>query len=150
MDPTTAEHGNRSRDRDRLIGVSDAVVAIAATLLVLPLVDIAPNEDVTDVRALLVDNTSIFLSFVLSFVLIYRFWLVHRQIMSQVTELTMPLVWLNGVWLHNSRTSRTACSRQRSATPPRWRWRSCWPSASPGSVCGRCSCSSRPGSCRPG
>jgi uncharacterized membrane protein len=88
-----------SRAVDRLISFSDAVVAIAATLLVLPLVDIVPHVEITDVGRLLADSTSKFVVFVLSFVVIYRFWLVHHHTFDKVVNLTSPLIWVNGLWL---------------------------------------------------
>jgi uncharacterized membrane protein len=88
-----------SRAVNRLINFSDAVVAIAATLLVLPLAEIVPGVDVTNVGALLADNTSKFVAFVLSFVVIYRFWLVHHHIFDRVVDLTPALVWVNCLWL---------------------------------------------------
>ncbi len=88
-----------SRAVDRLISFSDAVVAIAATLLVLPLVDIVPHVDITDVGALLAGNTSSFVAFVLSFVVVYRFWLVHHHTFDKVVHLTSALIWVNCLWL---------------------------------------------------
>jgi uncharacterized membrane protein len=86
-----------SRDVTRLVNFSDAVVAIAATLLVLPLVDQvdsgAPAAD------LLGDAGQQFGAFVLSFVVIGRFWLVHHDVFNGVREMTSPLFWLNLVWL---------------------------------------------------
>jgi uncharacterized membrane protein len=84
---------------ERLLTFSDAVVAIAATLLVLPLVDIAPKEQVEDVGALLADNLNNFLAFLLSFVVIYRFWLTHHHTFGAAKQLGGALIWLNGLWL---------------------------------------------------
>jgi uncharacterized membrane protein len=91
----------RSRGLDRLLTFSDGVVAIAATLLVLPLVDIAPDTDTdtTELAALLGSNSSKFLAFTLSFVVIYRFWLLHHRVFDNVTGYTSAVVWANGLWL---------------------------------------------------
>jgi uncharacterized membrane protein len=89
----------RTHGVDRLLGLSDAVVAIAATLLVLPLVQIVPNGEIGDVGALLSNNTNNFVAFVISFVVIYRFWLTHHHTFGEATQLRGALVWLNGLWL---------------------------------------------------
>jgi uncharacterized membrane protein len=78
---------------------SDGVVAIAATLLVLPLVDLAPDRTVDDIGAVLRENRSTFFAFVLSFVVIYRFWLLHHRIFGSASQVGSALFWLNGLWL---------------------------------------------------
>ncbi len=83
----------------RLVNLSDAVVAIAATLLVLPLVDQIDAEPGATVGELLGGAGQQFGAFVLSFVVIGRFWLVHRSVFNGVREMTGPLFWLNLVWL---------------------------------------------------
>jgi uncharacterized membrane protein len=62
------------RGFDRLVDLSDVVVAIAATLLVLPLVDIAGEIDKGDLGSLFVDHWQQLFAFVLSFAVICRFW----------------------------------------------------------------------------
>lgn len=59
------------------MNLTDAVVAIAATLLVLPLVDVIGELDGNHVGQLLRDNGDKLFAFVLSFVVIARFWMVH-------------------------------------------------------------------------
>jgi uncharacterized membrane protein len=88
-----------SRDVTRLINFSDAVVAIAATLLVLPLVDQVDSMPGATVPDLMGDAGRQFGAFVLSFVVIGRFWLVHHSVFHGVREMTSSLFWLNLVWL---------------------------------------------------
>lgn len=97
--PSTGDHPARSRGSERLLSFSDAVVAIAATLLVLPLVEIAPRATVPDIGQLLGDNRATLLAFILSFVVIYRFWLVHHRVFGSAEQVSGALVWLNGLWL---------------------------------------------------
>jgi len=87
------------RDVTRLVNLSDAVVAIAATLLVLPLVDQIDSLPRASVGEMLGDAGQQFGAFVLSFVVIGRFWLVHHSVFNGVREMTGPLFWLNLVWL---------------------------------------------------
>jgi hypothetical protein len=83
-----------AHDTGRLLGFSDAVVAIAATLLVLPLLDIVRDRtSEEEIGAILRQNRSAFFAFVLSFVVIYRFWLVHHMIFARVRE-SAACLWL--------------------------------------------------------
>jgi uncharacterized membrane protein len=84
----------------RFLSFSDAVVAIAATLLVLPLVDaVAAEPSGASVTALLRANKGTVFAFVLSFFVIYRFWTAHHLIFGAGAPLTSALRWLNGLWL---------------------------------------------------
>jgi uncharacterized membrane protein len=88
-----------SRDVTRLVNLSDAVVAIAATLLVLPLVDQIDSMPGATVAEMLGEAGQQFGAFVLSFVVVGRFWLVHHSVFNGVREMTGTLFWLNLVWL---------------------------------------------------
>lgn len=85
------------RGFDRLVNLSDAVVAIAATLLVLPLVDTASSIDTRD--GVFDGHWEELLAFVLSFVVICRFWLVHHGMFAKLVGFTPPLVWVNFLWM---------------------------------------------------
>jgi uncharacterized membrane protein len=82
----------------RIIGFSDGVVAIAITLLVLPLVTTATTID-TDIGTFLVDNAYQLFVFVLSFLVIGRFWMVHHQMYEHATGYNSALLWANLGWL---------------------------------------------------
>jgi uncharacterized membrane protein len=88
------------RDVTRLVNLSDAVVAIAATLLVLPLVDQIDTMPGATVAEMLGDGGQQFGAFVLSFVVVGRFWLIHHDVFNGVREMTgtlFNLVWLIGI-----------------------------------------------------
>lgn len=88
------------RGFERLVNFSDAVVAIAATLLILPLVDIAaPGDDTTTTWDLIVEHSAELFAFVLSFAVIFRLWLTHHKIFKDLTGYTMTLAWANFIWL---------------------------------------------------
>ncbi|HEY2795137.1 MAG TPA: TMEM175 family protein [Micromonosporaceae bacterium] len=89
----------RKRGVDRIVNFSDAVVAIAATLLVLPLVDITSELDHESVGTLLSENSDKFVAFVLSFVVICRFWQAHHATFEYVVDYTQTLVSVNCLWL---------------------------------------------------
>lgn len=86
---------------ERLIFFTDAVVAIALTLLVLPLVDLVPQARRAglDLTRLLRDNLAELGSFLLSFLVIFRFWWAHHQHFRHVARLSRPLVAWNLLWL---------------------------------------------------
>lgn len=85
---------------DRLTTFLDAVVAIAITLLVLPLVDLLPGaaRD-TDLAAVLVGNAGQFGAFLLSFAVISRLWWAHHRLGEKVGAYDGAFVLLNLVWI---------------------------------------------------
>jgi uncharacterized membrane protein len=87
-----------SRDPDRLVLFTDAVVAIAITLLILPLVDLV-QEHKAQASDIITENLPQIFSFVLSFAVIARMWLVHHQVFRHVRAYNSPLVLVNLVWV---------------------------------------------------
>jgi uncharacterized membrane protein len=88
-----------SRGLDRLLAFGDATVAIAMTLLVLPLVDIAQSIDDHPIGAYLDEHSGDLLVFALSFVVIGIFWQGHLQMYEHVDAYSQPIVIANLVWL---------------------------------------------------
>jgi uncharacterized membrane protein len=94
-----------TRDPDRLVLFTDAVVAIAVTLLILPLVEVvtevakAQGDHPDDPFAVIRENMPAIWSFVLSFAVIARFWLVHHGVFEHVKAYNNVLVQLNLLWL---------------------------------------------------
>jgi uncharacterized membrane protein len=84
-----------SRGLDRLLAFGDATVAIAMTLLVLPLVDIAQSIDDQPVGDYLDEHHGD----LLSFLVIGIFWRGHLQMYEHVDVYNQPLVIANLVWL---------------------------------------------------
>lgn len=87
------------RGFDRLVNLSDAVVAIAATLLILPLVDIVADSGDQSTLDLLTSHWDSLLAFVLSFAVICRFWIVHHSLFNHLDGFTVPMVWVNFLWM---------------------------------------------------
>jgi uncharacterized membrane protein len=83
----------------RLVTFSDAVAAIAITLLVLPLVDSANDIGKTSVHQFLHDNRSALLSFALSFLVIGSFWWGQHQVLRGVKTYNPVLVVSMFGWL---------------------------------------------------
>lgn len=70
----------RERGFERFITFLDAIVAIAITLLVLPLVELTADVDrYGSVRELLGENRAELGAFVLSFLVVSRFWFVQHD-----------------------------------------------------------------------
>ena len=86
------------RGLERLILFSDAVVAIAITLLVLPLADLEPGETESAWSLLRAEWDEIF-AFFISFVVIARFWFSHHRIFRNLISHDATLLVLNAAWL---------------------------------------------------
>ncbi|MGY1741673.1 MULTISPECIES: TMEM175 family protein [unclassified Blastococcus] len=86
------------RGLDRLITFLDAVVAIAITVLVLPLSEVleSPTEEL---GALLADERSQFGAFLLSFVVIARLWLVHHRLVERIGAYDRAFLLVNLAWV---------------------------------------------------
>ncbi|WP_234434361.1 TMEM175 family protein [Streptomyces sp. NRRL F-5126] len=86
---------------ERLLLFTDAVTAISITLLILPLVDLVPeavsaHETGSEV---ITDHWSQIWSFLLSFLVVARFWMAHHRTFSMVGALNGRLVVWNMIWL---------------------------------------------------
>lgn len=79
---------------------TDAVTAIAITLLVLPLVDsVAQSAHAGQtVEQFIGNNVSEIASFVLSFVVIARLWIAHHATFEHVESYNVPFLVLNLFW----------------------------------------------------
>ena len=87
------------RGLDRLVNFSDATVAIAITLLILPLVDVANQISTHPAREVLESHAATLAGFAITFVLIGRFWLIHHRVFELVDGYTYALVRVNLFWL---------------------------------------------------
>jgi uncharacterized membrane protein len=89
------------REPDRLVLFTDAVVAIAVTLLILPLVDAVTASKAAgdDPVHVITDHQAEIYSFLLSFVVIARFWLAHHRVFEHVRAYNTRLIQLNMLWL---------------------------------------------------
>jgi uncharacterized membrane protein len=89
------------RAAERLVFFTDAVVAIAITLLVLPLVDaVGDAEDAgRGATEVITGNVSQFFSFLLSFAVIARLWTAHQRLFDGVATASRHVVGLNMLWL---------------------------------------------------
>jgi len=89
----------QKRSFDRMINFTDAVVAIAITLQLLPLMDIkGPGADAS-MWSVLTDNSSQLFAFLLSFLIISILWIKHNQVFNILRTYDASITWLNTFWM---------------------------------------------------
>ena len=88
----------RHRDLDRLLTFIDAVVAIAITLLVLPLAEAGAEVGEGGAAQVLSAHVDDLFGFALSFVVIAQLWLGQHRIVSGLVRQSTALIWLLLAW----------------------------------------------------
>ena len=88
----------RERDLDRFLTFVDAIVAIAITLLVLPLAEIGEEVRTGHVAGLLGQHVDDLLGFFLSFAVIARLWFAQHSIVSCLVRQSPAVVRLLLAW----------------------------------------------------
>ena len=96
---TSTARPRTERGLERLIFFSDAVVAIAITLIVLPLVDSAREVANESTAKFLSDNSYALLAAAISFAVISAFWREHHSLFERATGYTPLLLRVNMFWL---------------------------------------------------
>ncbi|WP_223627438.1 TMEM175 family protein [Microbacterium sp. EST19A] len=86
---------------ERFKAFADAVVAIAMTLLILPLLESVSDAASKHVSTgeFLAEEWGQLFSFALSFLLIANFWMEHHNQYTAVRAVTPMLLWINIAWL---------------------------------------------------
>lgn len=87
---------------ERLVLFSDAVFAIAITLLVIEIkIPEVPKDHITDNQLLhkLAELIPKFIGFLVSFILIGQYWMVHHRMFGFVINFNLRLIWLNTLFL---------------------------------------------------
>jgi uncharacterized membrane protein len=82
----------------RILALSDGVFAIALTLLILEIAIPATTSD-DDLGQALLGLWPRYLAYLLSFLVIARFWVIHHQTFRLIVRDNATLVWLNFVLL---------------------------------------------------
>jgi len=85
----------------RIEAFSDGIFAVAATLLVLDLKDISVPPDPTpnQLWQALVGQLPKFLSWLISFIIVCKFWLNHHHLLRLARHANYAMVWLNSIFL---------------------------------------------------
>jgi uncharacterized membrane protein len=85
----------------RIEAFSDGVFAIIVTLLVLDL-KVPPLKDASSVAELshaLIEQLPRFLSWLISFIIVCKFWLNHHHVLGMARHADYGLVWINSIFL---------------------------------------------------
>ena len=82
-----------------MINFTDAVVAIAITLQLLPLMDIKGPGAGVSMWSVLQDNSSQLFAFLLSFLIIAILWTKHNQVFNILRTYDVSIIWLNIFWM---------------------------------------------------
>jgi uncharacterized membrane protein len=85
----------------RIEAFSDGIFAVAATLLVLDLKDLSlpANPTAADMWQALVAQLPKFLSWLISFIIVCKFWLNHHHLLRLARHADYGMVWLNSIFL---------------------------------------------------
>ena len=78
---------------------SDATVAIAITVLLLPLVDIALEIEKLSLGDLLAANLGTIIAFAITFAVIARLWFSHHRLFEAAVDYDSGMIWVNFLWL---------------------------------------------------
>lgn len=87
------------RSFDRLVNFTDAVVAIAITLQLLPLADVKGPEDGQTILDVFSENSGTIITFALSFIIVIVMWINHNRIFNVLRRADGTILWLNIAWL---------------------------------------------------
>jgi uncharacterized membrane protein len=99
LETAQARREKREHVLDRVTAFTDGTVAIAITLLVLPLVDIAREGGNSSVLDELQTYRGEILAFAVSFLVIAQFWAGHRRLFAHLVGVDDKLLFVNIVWL---------------------------------------------------
>jgi len=93
----TVSFRREAEEMDRLLALSDGVIAIAITLLVLEITvpEIPVGSPVSALPELIVEQWHEFFGFVLSFLVIASYWVNHRRIFIHIEKHDRGVVWTN-------------------------------------------------------
>jgi uncharacterized membrane protein len=83
----------------RLVNFTDAVVAIAITLLILPILDIAAPEPGQTIFDVMGEHRGQFFAFLLSFIVVLGYWRRNHDLLNGLKSYTPRLVLINSWWL---------------------------------------------------
>ncbi len=94
------EKANSKLQIERLLFFSDAVIAIAMTLLIIEIkAPHIPDHSTVEVQKSLLDLIPKFVSFFISFFVIAIYWKAHHHLFGFVTRYTDKLIWINILFL---------------------------------------------------
>jgi len=90
-----------SEEFSRVLAFSDGMFAIAMTLLVVGITVpvLREGDSVGELGDALGDLTGSFVSFVISFLVIGRYWIAHHDFFARLRAMDAGLIWINTIYL---------------------------------------------------
>jgi uncharacterized membrane protein len=113
------------RALDRLINFTDAVVAVAITLMVLPLVDLEKVEG-ESIGEHVSANKYQFATFLFTFAVVSVQWRAHTRILDKIEGYDIAVFWLNTLWMMGIVLLPIASSMPHQVTPSNGAWCAYW------------------------
>ncbi|WP_049995992.1 TMEM175 family protein [Halococcus sediminicola] len=94
-------YSHESTETDRLLALSDGVIAIAITLLVLDIniPTIPAGSTVAVLRDLITKQWQEFFAYLLSFFVVGFYWVLHRRVFIHIDRHNRGVLWLNLLFL---------------------------------------------------
>ena len=94
-------HERGTDEFSRVVNFSDALFAIAMTLLVvgIDVPDLSDSDSVGELADVLNDDIGSFVSFVISFIVIGRYWVAHHSMFSRLAAVDGGLIGINLIYL---------------------------------------------------
>ena len=87
------------RRLDRLINISDAITAVAITLLAVPLIGLGLPQPGEDFPSYLWKHAGAIVAFLFTFAIVFGQWRVHNRILSDLIGYDSVVFWINAAWL---------------------------------------------------
>lgn len=81
-------------DKSRIIGFSDGVFAFAITLLVTR-INLPDGTTESELHKILLGLWPVYFSFILSVLVIGKYWIAHHRILRHIRQFDFRLTWLN-------------------------------------------------------
>lgn len=101
VDDMVPRFRREAEETDRVLALSDGVIAIAITLLVLeitvPTVPAGSSGSILAER--IVEQWNEFFGYVLSFLVIGLYWILHRRVFVHIEQHDKGVLWLNLLFL---------------------------------------------------
>ena len=87
------------RPYERMLNFSDGVVAVAATVMVLPLVDLEGPNASRQVLDIIRAHIPLILGYFTAFLIVVLIWLAHHRVMARLDAYDTVVMLLNTGWL---------------------------------------------------
>lgn len=87
------------RSFDRLVNFTDAVTAVAITLLVLSIINLRATSGEDSVWQVITANSSELITFGFTFVVVAVMWQAHLRVFHRLIAFDATIFWLNLLWL---------------------------------------------------